>query len=60
MKLWGGDGGCGGWGWHFIAATPIAIKPLKAACKFAADDIFLYEFCYIIQYILILPIRIIN
>ena len=31
-------------GWHFIAAT--AIKPLKAACQFAADDILLYEFCY--------------
>ena len=23
-----------------------AIKPLKAACQFAADDILLYEFCY--------------
>ena len=31
-------------GWHFIAAT--AIKPLKAVCQFAADDILLYEFCY--------------
>ena len=31
-------------GWHFIAAT--AIKPWKAACQFAADDILLYEFCY--------------
>ena len=31
-------------GWHFIAAT--AIKPPKAACQFAADDILLYEFCY--------------
>ena len=30
--------------WHFIAAT--AIKPLKAACQFAADDVLLYEFCY--------------
>ena len=29
---------------HFIAAT--AIKPPKAACQFAADDILLYEFCY--------------
>ena len=31
-------------GWHFIAAS--AIKPPKAACQFAADDILLYEFCY--------------
>ena len=31
-------------GWHFIAATEI--KPPKAACQFAADDILLYEFCY--------------
>ena len=31
-------------GWHFIAVT--AIKPPKAACQFAADDILLYEFCY--------------
>ena len=31
-------------GWHFIAAT--AIKPPKAVCQFAADDILLYEFCY--------------
>ena len=31
-------------GWHFIAAT--AIKPLKAVCQYAADDILLYEFCY--------------
>ena len=31
-------------GWHSIAA--IAIKPLKAVCQFAADDILLYEFCY--------------
>ena len=31
-------------GWHFIAAT--AIKPLKVACQFAADDTLLYEFCY--------------
>ena len=31
-------------GWHFIAAT--AIKPPKAACQFATDDILLYEFCY--------------
>ena len=31
-------------GWHFIAAT--AIKPPKAACQFAADDILFYEFCY--------------
>ena len=31
-------------GWHSIAA--IAIKPPKAACQFAADDILLYEFCY--------------
>ena len=31
-------------GWHFIAAT--AIKPPKAACQFAADDILWYEFCY--------------
>ena len=31
-------------GWHFIDAT--AIKPPKAACQFAADDILLYEFCY--------------
>ena len=31
-------------GWHSIAAT--AIKPPKAACQFAADDILLYEFCY--------------
>ena len=31
-------------GWHFIAAT--AIKPPKAACQFAADDILLYDFCY--------------
>ena len=30
--------------WHFIAAT--AIKPPKAACQFAADDILLYELCY--------------
>ena len=30
--------------WHFIAAT--AIKPPKAVCQFAADDILLYEFCY--------------
>ena len=30
--------------WHFVAAT--AIKPPKAACHFAADDILLYEFCY--------------
>ena len=30
--------------WHFVAAT--AIKPPKAACQFAADDILLYEFCY--------------
>ena len=29
-------------GWHFIAAT--AIKPPKAACQFAADDILLYKF----------------
>ena len=29
---------------HFIAAT--AIKTLKAACHFTADDILLYEFCY--------------
>ena len=29
---------------HFIAAT--AIKPPKAACQFAADDILLCEFCY--------------
>ena len=29
---------------HFIAAT--AIRPPKAACQFAADDILLYEFCY--------------
>ena len=36
-------------GWHFIAAT--AIKPPKAACQFAADDILLYEFCYYIQWI---------
>ena len=28
-------------GWHFIAAT--AIKPPKAACQFAADDILLYK-----------------
>ena len=31
-------------GWHFIVAT--AIKPPKATCQFAADDILLYEFCY--------------
>ena len=31
-------------GWHSIAAT--AIKPPKAACQFATDDILLYEFCY--------------
>ena len=31
-------------GWHFIAAT--AIKPPKAACQFAADDILLYKICY--------------
>ena len=31
-------------GLHFIAAT--AIKPPKAACQFAADDILLYEFRY--------------
>ena len=31
-------------GWHFIVA--IAIKPPKAACQFAADDILLCEFCY--------------
>ena len=30
-------------GWHFIAAT--AIKPPKAACQFAADDILLYKIC---------------
>ena len=36
-------------GWHFIAAT--AIKPPKAACQFAADDILLYEICYNIQWI---------
>ena len=36
-------------GWHFIAAT--AIKPPKAACQFAADDILLYKFCYNIQWI---------
>ena len=36
-------------GWHFIAAT--AIKPLKAACQFAADDILLYKICYNIQWI---------
>ena len=30
--------------WHFIAAT--AIKPPKATCQFAADNILLYEFCY--------------
>ena len=40
----GGGGGGGEGGWHFIAAT--AIKPPKAACQFAADDILLYEFCY--------------
>ena len=34
-------------GWHFIAAT--AIKPPKAACQFAADDILLYKICYNIQ-----------
>ena len=27
-------------GWHLIAAT--AIKPPKAVCQFAADDILLY------------------
>ena len=32
-------------GWHFIAAT--AIKPPKAACQFAADDILLYKFAII-------------
>ena len=32
-------------GWHFIAAT--AIKPPKAACQFAADDILLYKFANI-------------
>ena len=31
-------------GSHSIAAT--AIKPPKAACQFAADDILLFEFCY--------------
>ena len=31
-------------GWLFIVAT--AIKPPKAACQFAADDILLHEFCY--------------
>ena len=36
-------------GWHFIAAT--AIKPPKAACQFAADDILLYKICYDIQWI---------
>ena len=36
-------------GWHFIAAT--AIKPPKAACQFAADDILLYKICYNIQWI---------
>ena len=36
-------------GWHFKAAT--AIKPPKAACQFAADDILLYKFCYNIQWI---------
>ena len=36
-------------GWHFIAAT--AIKPPKAACQFAADDILLYIICYNIQWI---------
>ena len=36
-------------GWHFIAAT--AIKPPKAACQFAADDILLYKFSYNIQWI---------
>ena len=36
-------------GWHFIGAT--AIKPPKAACQFAADDILLYKFCYNIQWI---------
>ena len=35
--------------WHFIAAT--AIKPPKAACQFAADDILLYKICYNIQWI---------
>ena len=34
-------------GWHFIAAT--AIKPPKAACQFAADDIL--NFAIIIQWI---------
>ena len=34
---------------HFIAAT--AIKPPKAACQFAADDILLYKICYNIQWI---------
>ena len=33
-------------GWHLITAT--AIKPPKAACQFAADNILLYEFCYYI------------
>ena len=32
-----------------VAAT--AIKPPKAACQFAADDILLYKFCYNIQWI---------
>ena len=36
-------------GWHFIAAT--AIKPPKAVCQFAADDILLYKICYNIQWI---------
>ena len=36
-------------GWHFIAAT--AIKPPKAACQFAADDILLYKLSYNIQWI---------
>ena len=36
-------------GWYFIAAT--AIKPPKAACQFAADDILLYKICYNIQWI---------
>ena len=48
-KLLGGYSGFTPSVWHFIAAT--AIKPPKAACQFAADDILLYKICYNIQWI---------
>ena len=31
---------------HVVRPSATAIKPPKAACQFAADDILLYEFCY--------------